>query len=179
MKWSIGELRRYQDEPLNFSETVDVKKNLMARDNEILDVQPVAVTGILSVAKNEYLLHYQLKTVVTVPSARSLEPVELPLDLSVDEIFMTRENWSDLEDRDEEVLVLDSDSIDLTNSIEDNILLAIPLQVFSKEEEAADELPKGNDWQVISEEDYLQQKNQQPVIDPRLAKLSELLNEED
>ncbi|MDU6524760.1 MAG: DUF177 domain-containing protein, partial [Enterococcus sp.] len=93
MKWSIGELRRYKEEALNFSETIDVSETLTARDNEILAVAPVTVEGLLSVGKNEYILHYQLKTIVTVPSARSLEPVDLPLDLSVDEVFMTREQW--------------------------------------------------------------------------------------
>lgn len=101
-----------------------------------------------------------MKTIVTVPSARSLEPVDLPLDLSVDEVFMTREQWSSMEEeRDEEILVLDNDTIDLTDSIEDNILLAIPMQVFSEEELQATDLPKGNDWEVVSEEDYLQKKN--------------------
>ena len=109
MKWSIGELRRYKEEALNFSETIDVNDALTARDNEVLAVTPVTVEGILSVGKNEYILHYRLKTIVTVPSARSLEPVDLPLDLSVDEVFMTREQWSSMEEeRDEEILVLDN-----------------------------------------------------------------------
>ena len=81
------------------------------------------------------------------------------------------------EERDEEILVLDNDTIDLTDSIEDNILLAIPMLVFSEEELQATELPKGNDWEVVSEEDYLQKKESAETIDPRLAKLSELFNE--
>ncbi|MDT2670214.1 YceD family protein [Enterococcus dongliensis] len=178
MKWSIGELRRYKEETLNFSETIDVNEALTARDNEILAVAPVTVEGILSVGKNEYILHYRLKTIVTVPSARSLEPVDLPLGLSVDEVFMTREQWSSMEEeRDEEILVLDNDTIDLTDSIEDNILLAIPMQVFSEEEMQTKDLPKGNDWEVVSEEEYLQKKESAETIDPRLAKLSELFNE--
>lgn len=181
MKWSLGELRRYQDEPLIFQETIAVSENLKKRDNGVLNVTPVEVNGILSVGKNEYILHYQLKTTVTVPSSRSLEPVDLPLDLSVDEVFMTREQWSALkEERDEEILVLDSDTIDLVDSIEDNILLAIPLQVLSDAERQQTDLPKGNDWQVISEDEYFNQKAEaQPAIDPRLAKLSDLLSEGD
>ena len=83
-----------------------------------------------------------------------------------------------VEERDEEILVLDNDTIDLTNSIEDNILLAIPLQVFTEEELKSSDMPKGNDWEVISEEAYLQKKEESAeTIDPRLAKLSELFNE--
>ncbi len=180
MKWSIIELRRYQEEPLNFSDTMDVSESLKQRDSEILAVAPVKVTGILSVGKKEYILHYRLTTTVTVPSSRSLEPVDLPLDLSVDELFMTQEQWSaQVDDREEEIIVLDSDTIDLTDSVEDNILLAIPLQVLTDEEKDAKDLPKGNDWQVVSEEEYLAKKEQAETIDPRLAKLSELFNEED
>ncbi|MDU6523476.1 MAG: YceD family protein, partial [Enterococcus sp.] len=83
------------------------------------------------------------------------------------------------DERDEEILVIDNDTIDLTDSIEDNILLAIPLQVFSEEEKQATDLPKGNDWEVVSEEEYFQKKESAETIDPRLAKLSELFNEED
>ncbi|WP_146624132.1 YceD family protein [Enterococcus florum] len=180
MKWSIGELRRYKEEPLNFSETFDLNDALTKRDSNVLAVAPVTVSGILSVGKNEYILHYQLKTTLTVPSSRSLEPVEIPLDLSVDEIFMTKEQWSSLEEeRDDEILVLENDTIDLTDSVEDNILLAIPMQVLSEQEKEASELPKGNDWQVVSEEDYLAQREKAETIDPRLAKLSELLSSEE
>ncbi|MGM0213032.1 YceD family protein [Enterococcus sp. AZ109] len=180
MKWSTIELRRYQDEPLNFSDTMDVGESLKQRDSEILAVAPVKVTGILSVGKKEYILHYRLTTTVTVPSSRSLEPVDMSLDLSVDEIFMTQAQWSEqVDDREEEIIVLDSDIIDLTDSVEDNILLAIPLQVLTDEEKDGKNLPKGNDWQVVSEEEYLAKKVQAETNDPRLAKLSELFNERD
>ena len=41
-------------------------------------------------------------------------------------------------------------------------------------------MPAGQDWEVISEDDFLQQKETAaPKIDPRLAKLSELLDTTD
>lgn len=43
MKWSLLELRKYQETPLTFHETLDVKKALMKRDDSILDVAPVEV----------------------------------------------------------------------------------------------------------------------------------------
>ena len=71
--------------------------------------------------------------------------------------------------------------MDLEASIIDNLLLAIPLQVLSEEERQNDDLPSGNDWQVISEDEYLSQKQAESEnqIDPRLAKLSALLDSED
>lgn len=181
MKWSLLELNKYKDEPYEFSETLDIKNSLMKRDNLILDVSPVDVTGILTVGKDEYLVHYTISVTITVPSSRSLTPVPLQLDIAVDEAFMTQEQFQRKDDRvsDEEIILLEKPTIDLVESVEDNILLSIPLQVLSTEETQTQKMPKGNDWEVLSEEAYLQKKQieAQQTTDPRLAKLSELFNE--
>ncbi|MGL4695602.1 YceD family protein [Enterococcus larvae] len=182
MKWSLLELNKHREIPLEFSEELDVKQTLMARDNQILDVSPAKVNGIITVEKNGYLLHYKLSVVVTVPSSRSLTPVAVPMALSVDEMFMTEEQFRGKDEliSDEEIIVLDKPTIDLTESVEDNILLAIPLQVLSEEEQQNSELPKGTDWEVISEDDYYEkrEKEAEQTMDPRLAKLSELLKDD-
>ena len=54
----------------------------------------------------------------------------------------------------EEILLIEGTHLDVTESIEDNILLAIPMRVLTEEEEHSTELPKGNDWEVLSEEEY-------------------------
>ncbi|EOH89483.1 nucleic acid-binding protein [Enterococcus villorum] len=186
MKWSLLELRKYQETPLTFHETLDLKADLMKRDNLILDVMPVVVKGLVSVDKKGYLVHYTVQTTLTVPSTRSLEPVELPMDFTVDELFMTKEQYQLRDDQlaTEEILLIEEAKLDLTASIEDNILLAIPMRVLTAEEEQATELPKGTDWEVISEEEYERRKKEdaETKVDPRLAKLSELFdssNEDD
>ncbi|MFD1900001.1 YceD family protein [Enterococcus termitis] len=181
MKWSLLELNKYKDNPLEFSETLDLKESLMNRDNLILDVSPVKTTGMLTVGKDEYLIHYRIDVIVTVPSSRSLTPVPLTMTLDVDEVFMTQEQYQSKDDRlaDEEIILLDNPTIDLDESVEDNILLAIPIQVLTEEEKTNSDMPKGDDWEVLSEEAYLQQRETeaQQTTDPRLAKLSELFNE--
>lgn len=182
MKWSLLELRKYQETPLEFSETLDLKQNLIKRDGSILDLEPVVVDGILTVDKAAYIIHYRVQTVITIPSTRSLEPVVLPMDFTVDEVFMTPEQYNRREDLipEEEIIILDKDSIDLDESIEDNLLLAIPTRVLTEAEEHADKLPEGDGWQVMSEEDYLlQQEQAADQLDPRLAKLSELFSDDD
>jgi uncharacterized protein len=181
MKWSLLELNKYKDNPLEFSETLDLKESLMNRDNLILDVSPVKTAGMLTVGKDEYLIHYRIDVIVTVPSSRSLTPVPLTMTLDVDEVFMTQEQYQSKDDRlaDEEIILLDNPTIDLDESVEDNILLAIPIQVLTEEEKTNSDMPKGDDWEVLSEEAYLQQRETeaQQTTDPRLAKLSELFNE--
>jgi uncharacterized protein len=63
MKWSLLELRKYQDMPLTFEETLTLKNELMARDNQIIDLAPVKVQGMVTVSKKEYILHYTVNTV--------------------------------------------------------------------------------------------------------------------
>lgn len=182
MKWSLMELRKYKEEPLAISETFELAESLVNREKTILAVQPVKIDGFISTGKNEYLLHYRIQTILTLPSSRSLEPVEVPLDLSVDEVFMTREQLASDDDAiEEEIILLDGETIDLIESIEDNILLAIPMQVLTKEEEQSSEMPKGNGWEVISEADFVgkQQEKTENTIDPRLAQLSQLFSDEE
>lgn len=183
MKYSLLELRKYQEQMIELNETLDLKEALLTRDSQVLDLAPVEVKGFLEVKENEYLTHYHIHTVMTLPSSRSLEPVAVPLDFDVDELFMTPEQFKTKDDSipDEEVLILDTQTLDLEASIIDNLLLAIPLQVLSEEERQNDDLPSGNDWQVISEDEYLSQKQAESEnqIDPRLAKLSALLDSED
>ena len=165
MKWSLLELNKYKEEPLVFSETLHLKEELLQRDDTLLDVSPIKVEGLLAVNKSEYLLHYTIQVTVTVPSSRSLEPVALPMQITVDEVFMTKEQMDTRDERfaAEEIILLDKPTIDLDESVEDNIL----------------EMPSGNDWEVISEEAYLEskQKAAEQTVDPRLAKLSELLSD--
>ncbi|OJG74530.1 hypothetical protein RV12_GL002587 [Enterococcus quebecensis] len=181
MKWSLLELNKYKDKPCEFSETLDLKASLMKRDDLILDVSPAKATGILTVGKEEYLLHYRIDVIVTVPSSRSLTPVPLAMTIDVDEVFMTHEQYQSKDERmpDEEIILLEKPTIDLDESVEDNILLSIPIQVLSEEEQMSHDMPKGNDWEVLSEEAYLQKRQEeaQETMDPRLAKLSELFSE--
>ncbi len=183
MKWSLLELNKYKEEPLVFSETLHLKEELLQRDDTLLDVSPIKVEGLLAVNKSEYLLHYTIQVTVTVPSSRSLEPVALPMpmQITVDEVFMTKEQMDTRDERfaAEEIILLDKPTIDLDESVEDNILLSIPIQVLTEEEQNSQEMPSGNDWEVISEEAYLEskQKAAEQTVDPRLAKLSELLSD--
>jgi uncharacterized protein len=181
MKWSLLELNKYKDKPCEFSEILDLKASLMRRDDQILDVSPAKVDGLLTVENDEYLIHYRIDVIVTVPSSRSLTPVPLPIKIDVSEVFMTTEQYQNRKEQvpEEEIIILEKPTIDLNESVEDNILLAIPLQVLTDEEQHSHEMPKGDDWEVLSEEDYAKKKQAeaQQITDPRLAKLSELFNE--
>ena len=96
MKWSLIELQKYRNEPLLFSETVELKKSLMERDSEILDVSPIKIDGTLIVEKEEVIAHLVISLGLTMPSARSLKPVLVPMLIEANEIYVPKNVSVDL-----------------------------------------------------------------------------------
>ncbi|SJZ85622.1 uncharacterized protein SAMN02745116_01616 [Pilibacter termitis] len=162
MKWSLLELRKYQHEPLQFETTLDLKEELLSREECLMDISPIDVKGMLTVNKEDYLLHYVMVYNMTLPSSRSLVPVLVEQEITVDEVFMTQEMWekNSIDEADESILLIEGQTISLDESVADNILLEIPLKVLSAEEQAATVFPSGNEWELISEEEYKEQQRQ-------------------
>ena len=182
MKWALLELAKYKDNPLQFEAVVDISSNLKKRDTAVIAVEPVKVTGQLRVTGSEYVADFTIETVMTLPSTRSLTPVALPQNIHVTEIYMTplqfQARQEFLQDDDELIMVLEKDQINLVEAVEDHLLLAIPLQVLTPEEELGQNSLKGEAWELMSEAAYHQRQEQQEEknIDPRLAKLAALLD---
>lgn len=180
MKWSLLELQKYRNEPLIFSEEIDLKESIMVRESEILDISPVTVKGTL-IVQDEIIARLEISLVITLPSSRSLKPVSVPMLIEANELYVPKDVTDFAEDeKNETVIYLDKDQIDLTETVEDSILLNLPMQVFTPEEEESDELPSGNDWEVISQEMYEVRIEEQKTrnVDPRLAGLADLFPDE-
>ena len=80
------------------------------------------------------------------------------------------------------VIVLTTNTLNAVESVIDYTLLNIPLQILTDEERSGKEMPSGDGRQIISEASYLQQQEatkEEPKLDPRLAKLSALLDNND
>lgn len=181
MKWSLLELNKFKDEPLVFTETIDVSHQLSEREPSILGASPVNISGTISVSQNEYIADFEIETNLTLASTRSLEAVPYPTKLAITEIYMTSAQFEKQKDKiaaDELVMILEKDLIDLTEAVEDHLLLSLPLQVLTETEQQSEANLVGNDWELMSEDAYYNERQQQEQqnIDPRLAKLSALLD---
>lgn len=154
MQWSLNEIRKR--ETINFDEVLDLEKNLKERYPEVISLTPVHVVGTVSYEDGLYLLDYQADYTLSLPSTRSLEQVDLVNDIPVNETFVTEDYLKEEKNllEDENVLILERDAISLDESVADNIILEIPLRVLTPAEEENDNLPSGNDWEILSEEDY-------------------------
>lgn len=184
MKWALSALNKFKGQQLPIKETIVIEKELMEREASVLAASSFNVEGFLAVDEEEYLLSLKVEGTLTLPSTRSLEPTEIPLSFEIDERYMTSEIYerdADIEGN-ELVIVLTTNTLNAVESVIDYTLLNIPLQILTDEERSGKEMPSGDGWQIISEASYLQQQEatkEKPKLDPRLAKLSALLDNND
>lgn len=177
MKWTIRQLKEHLDESIMLSSQHQIKEDLLKRNQEIIDVKDVQLEGYFLPSENEIILHGLIKSNLTLPSSRSLVPVEVQLEIPIKERYVYPEYDTNHEDYEETTIVLEKDYIDLDEAIIESILLNIPIKVLHPDEEKG-ELPSGNDWSVITEEDYEDQleAEKSEKIDPRFAALKSLID---
>lgn len=179
MKWTVKKLREKRNDLNHFDVLIDVPETLLSRDASIIHVEPVQVIGYFVAREQEILLHSQMNAMLTLPSTRSLKPVQVMIEAPINERYVYPEYDTNADDYEETTIVLEHDYIDLALAVVDTILLNLPLRVVAEDEEN-EALPSGKDWQVFSEDDFQQKQNEEKSesIDPRFAGLKALLNED-
>ena len=175
---NIQEIRKNPD-GLKFEQNFDLAQELQERNAEILDVKNVTAKGKAQYEEGLYFLDYELSYTLTLASSRSMEPVDLQESYLVNEIFADGQRGGSQQDLlgEDLVLPIEGDRIDLAESVADNILLNIPLKILTPEEEAGSEMPTGNDWQVMTEEEYQQSQKEKKEVNSPFAGLQGLFDE--
>ena len=174
---NIQEIRKNPD-GLAFEKKFDLAEELKERSVDILNVQDILASGKVQYEDGLYFLDYELSYTITLSSSRSMEPVERKEFHLVNEIFMEEGQYSSKELIDHDlVLPIEDGEIHLAESVADNILLHIPLKILTAEEEAGGELPTGNDWQVMTEEDYEQYQAEKKEANNPFASLQGMFEE--
>ncbi|KRN99783.1 YceD family protein [Companilactobacillus kimchiensis] len=179
LNWDVQDVRRYKDKPFEFEEKLDLTEELKTRSKEdILDATPVEVKGQLFNDNGLVISDVKVKTILKVPSTRSLLPVELPVDIRINEAYniddVATDDLENLEDSNVIITIDDENpTINVYESIIDNILLSIPSKVLTKKEEQDNIMPSGKNWEVLSEDEFKKQKEEEHV-NPEFAKLKDL-----
>ena len=171
---------RKNPEGLAFDQELDLLKELQKRNPEILDLQDVTATGRVAYDTGLYVLDYQLTYTIVLASSRSMEPVELQESYPVTEVFAEdAQSEADIEAFEEDlILPIEGGKIDLSESVEDNILLNIPLKVLTPDEESGHGFIEGNDWKIMTEEEYQEAQALKKEENSPFAGLQGLFEEE-
>ena len=175
MEWNFTDLRKHK-EPFHFNETLDLEKSLIKRfPDVVLKCSPINLEGTATADHDAVIVDANIKCQLLVPSSRSLEPVNMDLDFNISEIYVDSPSLVDSFPEDEVVILVKDDIINVDKLVEDNIVLQVPMQILTPEEESKGIMPSGSDWEVTSE---LENDSEQAKhVDPRLAKLQDLLKD--
>ena len=157
----LSEVRK-SPEGLAFNEAPSLLESIKERYDQVLNLEQLQASGQVVYDNGLYLLDYQLSYDITLPSSRSLEA-----DAALQK-ELVEENL---------VLILNDDTIDLNESILDNILLNIPLRVLTPEEESGQISLSGKDWEVLSEEDFAALKQGEKEASNPFAQLNGLFDD--
>ena len=126
LKWSLAQLFRYNHKPFNFDEILDFKDRIENID-DILDISNVKVSGSgRNIVNDRYIFDLNIECLLTLECARTLEPVEYPISLQVTEIFDVNDS------QDEDIRIIEKNTIDLSDVIWENIYLEKPMRVFKE-----------------------------------------------
>lgn len=159
-------------EPFVFDEMVDVSELALSNNNDIRKIDPVRVKGMCTVDGKELIFSFSIEGEMILPCARTLIDVPYAFNIHATEIFTTNSVISE-EDEEDEVHVIEEEMIDLKPYILEHIVLETPYRVFSDEEA----IEEGEGWSFRLEDEH--QEEEAEKIDPRLAKLGQLLENKD
>ncbi|WP_368997559.1 DUF177 domain-containing protein [Caldifermentibacillus hisashii] len=171
LKWSMMQLQKFRNKGLTFNEMVNLE-SLKNRDPQIRTISPIQVFGTAEIDSKKVTFHLHIKGELVLPSTRTLEDVQFPIDIQSTEIFMY-ETAEYNEDSELNLHIIHGEIIDLTPVIEELILVEIPMQVYNEEEDVSSLFSSGRDWEFIQEAD----QEKQEKIDPRFAELAKLFNQ--
>ena len=89
MKWSLQQLYRLGKQPFSFSGKYDFKERIKDID-DILDISIVNVKGFgQNINEDRYMFQLHITCNLVLECARTLDPVDFPIDLEVTEIYDT------------------------------------------------------------------------------------------
>lgn len=181
MRWTIQEIKAYPEDVMPINGTIDVASAIHQRnDTDVVDVKQVTVSGYLTAVDQEVVVHGTILADLVLASTRTMNPVDVTLEIPLKERYVdpiyANQNVDEYE---ETTIPLEDDVVDLEQAVADLVVLNLPQRVIGPDEDD-DHLPVGNDWEVITEDDYLARfESEEEIVDPRLAKLQQLLDNEE
>lgn len=130
------------DETINFEE--EYYKN-----TDIINMSTVDLKGIITkLSTGELEIKVSVKGKMSLPCSITLEPVEHPFLIQINEI---------IDEKDENNLKKDENTLELKHYLWENIVVEIPLRIVS--DNAYKKEYKGEGWQLITDESKKENKN--------------------
>ncbi|ERL65511.1 DUF177 domain-containing protein [Schleiferilactobacillus shenzhenensis] len=185
LQWTEAELRKLGNRELTFDREAEMMPEIADRFEDISDASTYHVQGTIKADGVGWLATVRATGEVTAHSTRSLAPVRVAQDFTFKELWIPQEQWGSepverLMDTHQALTIpMAHDMIDIYGAVSDHIVLELPAQILTDDEKQKGVMPAGEDWHVISEEEYAAQKKADAKPNPELAKLKDLLTKQE
>lgn len=123
MKWSIQQLNKLVGKSIDFDYLYDFNENIKSL-SDVLSISKTKVTGSCNIPQmNLFEFKLLIETTMTIECARTLEPVDFPMSIDINQVFSVNgEN--------EDHILIESNSVDLIDFVWETVLLNKPLRVL-------------------------------------------------
>lgn len=168
MRWSLTQLKKFNNESITVNEKIQFKEITDRKD--VLSFDETSIEGEMHVGSRRIGIDLTIDTVVNMLDSRTAENIEVPLHIESYEEF--DEDAEETDELDENVHPV-THTLDLEPVIRELIVVHLPNVITE-----SDEVPAGGrNWSVMTEEEL--EDEEERKVDPRLSKLQSLLNESD
>ncbi|HLS20156.1 MAG TPA: YceD family protein [Bacillota bacterium] len=181
MKFALSHIRKNAfEKPFNFSGEVDVS-DVASLNNDIRQATTANVSGSCVIEGDEYVFTLMISGQLILPCARTLVDVNYEYSIEAIEVFSESPHYG-REEEENDIHPIESELIDLSPLIKENIILNLPYRVYSTNKEDFEAAVTDGEGWVLTTEDELEKQEvaqESTQIDPRLKKLQALLDDEE
>lgn len=143
-----------------------VEKSLNDGSEDIKLLEPIKLDGTLTKVRDIIELNGAIHTVLELTCSRCLEKFNYTVNIPVKERFTNVEKSN----KDDSIIFINGDTIDITEVLENNIILMLPIKRLCKED------CKGLCQYCGTNLNYSTCNCKNDDIDPRLAKLKDMFS---
>ncbi|MGI6510908.1 MAG: YceD family protein [Catenisphaera adipataccumulans] len=170
MKFTKKDFLSAKNGVIEIDEQLAVEENDFLRHTQVKSIPDIHVNGTLQFDGTSLVFSdLVLDGTFIVPDSISLEDLEVAFDTTSQVTY----SFDPIEDDDDdEIIVVKKDTIDLNPEIFQAVLYEVPMSITRV---PRNQYPKGDGWQVLSEND----EPDEDEIDPRWEKLKEFKLDDD
>ena len=168
MKFTKKDFLNAKNGIIEIDEWIAVEENDLLHHTQVKSIPEVHVTGTLQFDHRSLVFSdLDLDGVMIVLDSITMEDLEVAFDTKSQETY----SFDPIKENDEDIIVVKKDTVDINPEIFQAIIYEAPMSITRL---PRDQYPKGDGWQLLSDQD-----KEEPKIDPRWEKLNDFKLDED
>lgn len=153
---------------IEIDEWIAVEENDLLHHTQVKSIPEVHVTGTLQFDHRSLVFSdLDLDGVMIVLDSITMEDLEVAFDTKSQETY----SFDPIKENDEDIIVVKKDTVDINPEIFQAIIYEAPMSITRL---PRDQYPKGDGWQLLSDQD-----KEEPKINPRWEKLNDFKLDDD